>query len=58
MHTTAPASLTSITSGTDVIADAAGAALVSVIIGTEVGSGNIAGSLGFVVWSMRASAAM
>jgi hypothetical protein len=50
-HTTAPASLTSITGGTD----AAGAEPVSVIIGTKVGSGITAGSLSLVVRSLRAS---
>jgi hypothetical protein len=53
--TTAPASLTSIMDGTEVTSDAAGAALVSVMIGTNVGIDNTAGSPGFITQSMRAS---
>jgi len=44
-RTTAPASSTSIEVGAE---GAAHAALVSMIIGTKVGNGDIAGSLGFV----------
>jgi hypothetical protein len=47
--------LTLITGGTDVTADAAGAVLVSVMIGTKVGSGSTAGSTGFAARSQRAS---
>lgn len=40
---------------TEVTADAAGAALVSVMIGTNAGIGDTAGSLGFVARSIHAS---
>jgi hypothetical protein len=45
-RTTAPASLTSITDSTEVTPDPAGAAPVSVMIGTNVGIDDPAGSVG------------